>query len=180
MTKKDYLLEQTINNMEHTAAGVRLIYNEIKKLNEKTDEKFRQTEQKFNEIGEMQAHLEKEITLNRGEVGRLKSLVMRKSEELVANFFKNGVSEELYNSKRGHTISYIWIVLKDFYNVATYPEISHVEFENAMNFVAGLEIEDFPEAYYRLPPKMREIAVKNKDRVRHIHFGENSNQNHLF
>lgn len=173
------LIKQTLMSQnEHGNAIVKTI-NYMESMNKKVDSKFNQIDQETTEMREMQAKLEKEITLKRGEQGRLKSAVLRKSEILTHQFFKNGVTNKLWNAKRGHTISYIWIVLKNFYDVATYPEISHVEFENAIDMINQLTIEDFPRAYYRLTDKMQEIAVENNDRVFHVYFGENMDQANL-
>lgn len=169
----DKQMELIIQHMEQSSKGVRIMYESMQNM---------QTEIKgeLKEVKEVQESLKKNITLNRGEQGRLRSAVTRKSEYLTRQFFRNKVSEELFSAKRGHTLAYIWIVLKTYYNVGTYPEISHVEFDNTMKMVRGLTIEDFPEAYYRLTPKMQEVAIKNNDQAHHIYFGEDSNQNYLF
>lgn len=170
---QDNQMELIIQHMEQSAKSVRIMYSSMQEMKA-------EVQSELKEVKEVQRSLKRNITLARGEQGKLKSLVTRKSEQLTRSFFRGNVSEELFNAKRGHTLAYIWIVLKDFYDVGTYPEIPHIEFSNAMKMVRGLTIEEFPEAYYRLTPKMREIANKNKDQAHHIYFGENSNQNHLF
>lgn len=165
--------EIVIQYMEQTAKSVRMLYDNMKDMKAELSSDI-------EEMKQVQESLKRNITLTRGEEGRLKSAVYKKSIEITKAFFKKEVSEELFNSKRGHTIAYIWTNLKDLYDVSTYPQIPHIEFENALNNINGLSVEDFPEAYYRLTPKMQRIVKENKDMALHIYFGESSEQEDLF
>lgn len=165
--------EVVIQYMEQTAKGVRMLYDDMKQMKAELGGDIQ-------ELREVQESLKRNITLTRGEEGRLKSAVYKKSIEITKDFFKKDVSEELFNSKRGHTIAYIWTVLKDSYDVSTYPQIPHVEFENAMDKIMKLTVEDFPESYYRLTPKMQKIAGREGDTALHIYFGESADQELLW
>lgn len=139
-----------------------------------------ETSQRFEEIESVQKELEKKITLSRGEQSRVKSAVMSTSISITNDFFKNRVSEALWNAKRGHTLRLVYMMLKDMFEVSSYTEISHVDYEKAMYFINNLSVEDFPRSYYRLTPKMKDTAEKYNDVVRHIQFGESSGQIDMF
>ncbi len=173
LMENEQSMELIIDYMESSAKGVKMLYDSMKNMQV-------EVRSELEEVREVQESLKKNITLARGEEHKLHSAVLSKSVALTHKFFKGKVSEELFNAKRGHTTSYVWIVLKNHYDVSTYPQIPHIEFENAMRMVDRLQVEDFPEAYYRLTPKMQEIAVKNNDQAYHIYFGEDSNQDYLF
>lgn len=173
-------VEGTVEGIEQIASGMRMMFEETKEIKNEIENIKNETNEELNEVKKVQKQLEKNITLTRGEEGRLKSAVLKKANHLTDKFFKVGVSNELYSAKRGHTTSYIWIVLKNHYDVSTYPQISHIEFENAMKLVNQLSIESFPEAYYRLTPTMQRIAKENNDRPMHVYFGEDSKQEDLF
>lgn len=151
MTKENELLELSIEQQKQMANNMSIMYQEMKNMK-------LEMKQDLAEVREVQAGLRKQITLTRGEISRLRRLVMQRSKALTYSFFKEPVNEELFNAKRGHTISYLWIVLKNRYNVGTYTEISHMDFEDAMKTLKKLTVHDFPEAYYRLTPKMKELT----------------------
>lgn len=162
-TPQDFL-GMALKQNKAIAESMERLYIEMKSTNEKT-------EQRFAEIEEIQESLKKNVTLTRGELARLKRLILAKSKPLTHQFFKEPVSEELFEAKRGHTISYLWTILKTKYDVGTYPEISHIHFDEAMNTVQKTTIDDFPKAYYRLTPKMKNIAGKE---IEHVEFLEDS------
>lgn len=164
------ILGLQIEQMRNMANAVESTYDRMRAIEKKVVETDNVTTKKLNEITERQDHLDRHIVFTRGEASKLKSLVLSKSERLTQDFFKTPVSEQLFDSKKGHTTSYIWIVLKNKYDVSTYPEIPHIEFENAMRFVSQLTIDDFPRAYYRLTPKTKEIAEKYDQNVEHVYF----------
>lgn len=155
-------LELALQQNRAIAESMEQLYKEMKETNEHTNKRL-------TEIEEMQESLKKNVTLTRGELARLKRLILAKSKPLTHQFFKEPVSEELFEAKRGHTISYLWTILKMKYDVGTYPEISHIHFDEAMEVVSRVTINDFPKAYYRLTPKMQKLAGKE---IEHVVFSE--------
>ncbi len=155
-------LELALQQNKENAERMEQLYKEMKETNDRTNKRL-------TEIEEIQESLKKNVTLTRGELARLKRLILAKSKPLTHQFFKEPVSEELFEAKRGHTISYLWTILKMKYDVGTYPEISHIYFDEAMKVVSQVTINDFPKAYYRLTPKMQNIADKE---IEHVVFSE--------
>lgn len=164
------LLGIQIEQMSNMAKAVKFIYNEVKATKREMQETNDETKKDLAEVKEMQKSLNRHVVLTRGETSKLKSLILNQSKRITRDFFKEPVSDELYDAKRGHTISYLWTVLKMEYDVSTYPEIPHIEFENAMNLVRKLTVNDFPKAYYRLTPKMKEVAKEHDGYVEYVQF----------
>ena len=164
------LLGFQIEQMSNMAKAVKSIYDEVKATKREMQASNNETKKELAEVKEMQRTLNRHVVLTRGETAKLKALILNHSKYITHDFFKGPVSDELYDAKRGHTISYLWTVLKMEYDVSTYPEIPHIEFENAMNLVRKLTVNDFPKAYYRLTPKVKEVAKEHDGYVEYVQF----------
>src|SRR5699024_474826 len=91
--------------------------------------------------------------------------VGKKSAQLVARLFGKHVSSELFTAKMGHMTRGIYTKLGIKFDVASYLDVRHIDFEQAINFVDGLGLEDFEDYQLRIKDKQAEIATKHGDDI---------------
>ena len=140
-----------------------------------------QMEKIKNEVYQMKDDFQKDIDeirstypLNRGEALLLKHKVDGKTRELTREFFGKFVSKELFSAKKVHLSMGVHNSLKKRFNSITYNTIRHLDFDEAMEYIARLSITDLPSNYLKLTEKQLEIAEKNNDKV-HSHYFDKPN-----
>lgn len=140
-----------------------------------------QMEEIKNEVYQMKDDFQKDIDeirstypLNRGEALLLKHKVDGKTRELTREFFGKFVSKELFSAKKVHLSMGVHNSLKKRFNSITYNTIRHLDFDEAMEYIARLSITDLPSNYLKLTEKQLEIAEKNNDKV-HSHYFDKPN-----
>ncbi|AMB93282.1 ORF6C domain-containing protein [Aerococcus sp. UMB8608] len=173
------IMAMQIRQLKDTAEAMGNLYQEMNNMAEKYDRIHLETSQQLEEIKERQNDLDRHITLTEGETYKLSNAVNIKAVSLTAAFFKyQGLDDELFRQKMGHTRSYIWILLKNYFGVRRYPLIPHIEFENAMRKVEEITIYSFPKAYYRLTPNM--YTHRDGAPIDHVEFEDKIKQHKLF
>ncbi|HIZ53091.1 MAG TPA: ORF6C domain-containing protein [Candidatus Enterococcus avicola] len=125
-----------------------------------------------DEMVEMRDETKREIKamrddnkISRRQASKLKTTVGKKSAQLVARLFGKHVSSELFTAKMGHMTRGIYTKLGIKFDVASYLDVRHIDFEQAINFVDGLGLEDFEDYQLRITDKQAEIATKHGDDI---------------
>lgn len=158
--------------------------NELQLIKQQADmviKSVEEIEKVRNEVHEMKEEFQKDIDeirstypLNRGEALLLKHKVDGKTRELTREFFGKFVSKELFSAKKVHLSMGVHNGLKKRFNSITYNTIRHLDFDEAMEYIARLSITDLPSNYLKLTEKQLEIAEKNNDKI-HSHYFDKPN-----
>lgn len=135
--------------------------DEAKSINAKTNERLED--------------LENTKTLLNGEAKKIKSQVMRRAYVLSNLYFKNQVSDELFQKKRIHLQTGIYKKLNEYFDAITYTTIRHIDFDDAMNYINSIDLVDLPFNYLKLTDKQKEIAERNHEKVITLFSTDNRN-----
>jgi len=103
--------------------------------------------------------------VTRRESSKIRSAVKTKSNILTFRLFGKKVSDELFLKKSGHMTAGIYTQIKEQFNVSSYLDVRHVDFENVISFVRRLTLEDFAAYQLRITDKQQEVADKHGDDI---------------
>lgn len=125
-----------------------------------------------DDVEDMRDEVRKEVAkmhddnkISRREAGKLKSTVGRQSAKLTNRLFGKKVSNELFSKKAGHITRGIYTKLGIEYDVSSYLDIRHIDFEKAQEFISNLELADFEAYQLRITDKQAEVAEKHGDDI---------------
>lgn len=131
-------------------------------------------ELKHKKMTGMIERIEETYPINNAEAEMLHSEIVKKGWMFAKQYFDERVSDSLFHSKRTHLQSGIKSLTRKKFKAIKFTTIRHLDFDEAMEYIARLSITELPSNYLKLTEKQLEIAEKNNDKV-HSHYFDKPN-----